>query len=303
MTLRKIIIYLPLFILLSCATISHYFDTDDSYLIGPGKIEENKGLPQYKAKILFKKRKNETWFELTSPILYKAKIKGKISEVTKDSRELELNSFHLIANWPRGWTEIEMELSGKFTLSKNTDLDTYSYKATITEEFEYWEVQTGAIKYEDSYYRDRDGLRKVSNRVARVMAAVDFLREINGDEKKIYGHFWRKSSYGDAMFWDIKKMFFPETMIFKQIQDSNQLITGFTEQNNLKISDKFQWGNYMLWRKDYTEQCFPEHLKNVRNSGTLYRDFEETPGLFLTLYNMEYFFNNILSEIEFEVIE
>jgi hypothetical protein len=55
-------------------------------------------------------------------------------------------------------------------------------------------------------------------------------------------------------------------------------------------SDEFVRGEDIRWNKDYTERVFPEILRNVRNSGTLFRDWEEA---LLWIY-LKYEWDNIV---------
>jgi hypothetical protein len=53
-------------------------------------------------------------------------------------------------------------------------------------------------------------------------------------------------------------------------------------------------GAGIVWDKQYTEKIFPEQYIELRNSGTLYRDFEEAQELFYTIYNLDYVMNTYL---------
>ena len=48
---------------------------------------------------------------------------------------------------------------------------------------------------------------------------------------------------------------------------------------------------------------YPEHLVKLKESGTVKRDLEEAVGLMFMDYNLQYYFNNILNNSNFIVIE
>ena len=53
-------------------------------------------------------------------------------------------------------------------------------------------------------------------------------------------------------------------------------------------------GADLIWRTDYTEAVFPESLRSLRDSGTLFRDWEESPDLVLSFYNLDHVLASVI---------
>jgi hypothetical protein len=162
----------------------------------------------------------------------------------------------------------------------------------VEDELSLWDVVSGGIRYYDTYYRGDDGLRKVKNRVDRMVEVTRFLKE-ERDFLPFYGDIIEETSYGRGFAPDVVSYLFPETKKRFKRKDRNRI---FSEMNSLYESSGPEkvFGSDMYWRTGYSEKILPEHLVPLRNTGTLWRDYEEAAELFYSIYNLEYLFNTML---------
>ena len=65
----------------------------------------------------------------------------------------------------------------------------------------------------------------------------------------------------------------------------------FSEVNTLynESEEEYAEGAGLKWNTVYSGKILPENLRPLRDSGTLWRDYEEARQLFFSLYNLEYF--------------
>lgn len=189
--------------------------------------------------ILFKQnKKGESWFELTSPFISGAAIRGEIKSDGSSDYTLYIEAFHFLVNWPNGWTEGEYEASGQINLilDRSDDL----WHANIVDKFEIWDIKKGAIRYFDDYYQDQKGMDKVKNRMVRIQAVVSFLKQQKAFPK-LFGHLWKKSSYGKSLkkivgkFIRNKSTVYPEELI--PLKESGTLTRDFEEAAGLFLID------------------------------------------------------------------
>lgn len=254
-------IFLP-FLCLSCITITAQFEGSSALLtIRDGRDTEVLG-------------------DITSRYLPAAVVTGEIEETEKGLYFYAVE-IALFSEWPNGWTEGSLECSGTFFLEEGKDGWTFHK----IDELSLWDVSTGAIRYYDTYYRGDDGLRKVKHRMDRMREVNKFLIE----EKKFPPINDWKGFSKDAVSY-----LFPETKRLFRRKDRKHI---FSETNNLYESSARDrvLGADIYWNTGYTDKILPEHLVPLRNSGTLWRDYEEAGSLFFSLYNIEYFFNDVLA--------
>ena len=155
------------------------------------------------------------------------------------------------------------------------------------DQLKIWDIISGEIRYFDKYYSDNDGLIKVKNRIERLEELVIFVKNNLG-----YGATIINVDIG------LMSTLFPEVYNFKKLKKENKLPEVFYIMN-LKHQEII--ANDIIWRLDYTKSVFPENLWDLRNSGTMYKDVQEAPSIFKTLYNLDAYINKeeiILNQIE-----
>lgn len=198
---------------------------------------------------------------LTSPFLGSGvKILGTLEPVQEDgSRKIALDSLQVFQNWAQGWTQGEWALTGEARLLKAGD----SWSLEVREAPEILEVRTAALRYKDRFLRDDQAQKYLRDRWERIKAGAQL---VSGK--------WYRSPRGEwnwlppgwtAQFEELAgKVLFPE-------------LYG-PEGSPLNGKEKSD-GEGLSWDKEYTAGTFPPELHEIRNTGTLYRDWEEGLGL------------------------
>ncbi len=285
-------ILLLFFIFISCSTLKEKYKSERTYKI----FKSSK-----KAESIFKIKidKNGKLFGVfASSLISPAKIIGDIVEDDNQNITFYITSVRYLSNWPNGWTEGESKASGVIIFSKDENI----WKAFLKEEFEILEVISGSIRYREDYYREESGFEKVKNRMNRIIAVIEFLK--NQEYVKLpdfFGHAGLNSTYGESFKKTSQPFLFPETIGFDKLKTKNQLLVDYNipidQKGDLIIVDG------LIWRKSYTDKFFPDILKEGRNSGALWRDYEEAIHLFFMLYNFDYYFENVINDASFVIIK
>ncbi len=275
-------------IIAGCTTLKAKYDSETTYKIFK---DSKKSESIFKVKI---DKKGNKYGELRSQLISPGVIIGEVIEDQTDDIIFNINSIKYLSNWPNGWTQGESEASGIIVLNK----DENGWKVNIKENFEIWEVIKGEIRYNDNYYRRESGLKKVKNRMKRINAAVEFLKNQDFVEyPEFFGHVKFNTAYGKSVKKAIQPFLFPETIGFGKLKSKNQLPVNY--QIPLKQKDDLAIGAGFIWRKSYTDAFFPDYLRELRNTGTLWRDFEEAMHLFYMLFNIDYYFKTVLQDASF----
>lgn len=182
---------------------------------------------------------------------------------TGEGWEIEIAELSYFGNWSRGWTEAVLEAGGSLRLLRSGD----RWVAEVLEKPTLGSVRSAEVRYMDTFITGDRAIRAVANRMERIRAAVAFRREGGADawfdrpERK-RGLLSRGSPSGYAEAYG--SLFFPERYGYGPGTEK----TGpWTE------------GDGISWDSGYTRKVFPEQLREVRDSGTLYRDWEEGIGL------------------------
>lgn len=186
----------------------------------------------------------------------------------------------LFSEWDNGWTEGFYDASGKYAINKDD-----TYKLTVIDPYELWDINSGEIRFNDVYFRNDNGMWKVKNRIDRLKELCRALQEDMGQPK-----------YMNPDSQEIYPLLFPEVYNFKKLEQSGKLNKSFLDSNSEpQIIRAFE----VNWRSDYTKAVFPKQMWDLRNSGTLYRDTLEAPKIFASLYNIDFFMSEILLIDEF----
>lgn len=223
--------------------------------------------------------------ELTSPALPGMSFSGTFEDDT-----FYITQVRIFSNWANGWTEGYYQASGKYFI----DYSDAGFTLMEMDPIEIWDIETGEIRYGGNYYRKDDGLQKVRNRVERIKEYVKVIKDAGGPE--YIGGIKNANLLSD---YTLKEFFypklFPEVVGFNRAYKDGTLLKAYyhIDYTNQKVE-----GSNIYWRDDYTRAVFPEHLWELRNSGTIYRDFEEAPNIFISFYNLNGFIENKLNHIK-----
>ena len=183
-----------------------------------------------------------------------------------------------------------------------------AYSVTLADPPQLWSVVEGEIRYYDTYYRGDDGVAKVRARVDRLRELATLLREemdfapvypvgragllervglgggdgaadpANGTPGEGAGQ-GGGTSQGDSAATPAEAGTFHNAVfpfLFPEVAGEP------VPEGPTRI------GSDIVWSITYTENHFPERFRPLRDSGTLYRDYEEAFGLFYSFYNLPY---------------
>jgi hypothetical protein len=199
--------------------------------------------------------------------------------------DIYLTALELFANWANGWTDGRYEASGRLVLlpaengptddaaantaGSDTPIPPGRYELRLEDPPKLWSVVDGEIRYYDAYYRGDDGVAKVRARVDRLQAFAAFLRE-QSDAPAFYPELRRGTPERPSFREETRPLLFPELT-------GEELPEGPVEI-----------GADIPWSTTYTDETFPERLRPLRDSGTMFRDYEEALELFYSFYNLAY---------------
>ncbi len=184
----------------------------------------------------------------------------------------EIEKVEYFASWDRGWTEAVFTAEGLLRFS----LKNAVWEVTVVETPEILAVEMASVRLQDSFYKGDQALSILRNRWARIHAAVTELPPEQFSEKP-RGSF--DNSYGPV--------YFPE-------------LYGYGP-GGVPIGP-YVTGEEMKWDTGWTAKNLPEFLREVRDSGTLFRDWEEGLELWYLAAQWNFFwesadFKNSLSQI------
>ena len=280
----------------ACSTIKSQYKSENSFITLNGKQGESIAILTEKSN-----NKGEIQTELTSVFHPGITIKGNLE---KDGKGFSffITGADFFSNWNNGWTEAKYEASGIYLFKSVGNSDS----ELICEEvdpFELWDITSGEIRYNNTYYRGNDGIWKVKNRIDRIKELCHWLKEERGFPP-IYGDIKKETSYSPSFKDDMELFLFPEIRNFNKLERENKLVEEYylAIKNNTDLEEligKQNRGSEILWRMDYTAAVLPREFHKLRNSGTLWRDYEEAPKIFFSLYNIDTFFTDMVKDQNF----
>ncbi len=163
---------------------------------------------------------------------------------------IDMDTLDWFNNWPNGWTHASFRLDGKAALQRTAA----GWTLAIIKAPELDIVESASIRYFDTYVRGEAALREFSHRWDRIQAAANDISTSVTDAPP--------SRDPDSL----RKYLFPEVYGYEARPDPA----------HAKVA-----AEGIVWNTDYTKAHFTETLRMLRDSGTLLRDYKESPGLWL----------------------
>jgi len=207
-----------------------------------------------------------------------------------------IQKIKLSASSVKGYNFGECTASGSINFKKEGNV----FESLVIEKMEVLEVLKADIRYNDYYYRGNEGKKRLQERINRITETVKFLK--TGEMRKIYSNLLFKTVEGESFKKDISVILFPEIYGFENLKRKNLLDEDF-DISELKVPNDMILIDEMIWRKSYTNKIFPEILQKIRNSGSMFRDYEEALDIFFILYNLDYYFDGIINNCKWNKIE
>ena len=197
------------------------------------------------------------------------------ASAVNDLGEFNLVSLDYLGGSPQGWNEFLMELAGEGRLILDGTTATFSVHQDSVEPIQ---ISFARIKRYDTRLSGNEALTGLRNRYERIKAVAEWMNSRENAPKEMNVKNFER-------YW--KPILFPEIVfIGKRPQD-------WQEEN-----DQWNRAESINWNKGYTERLFPEELREIRNSGTMLRDWEEAIDW---IYN-EYEWNRIKETLAQETV-
>lgn len=198
-------------------------------------------------------------FVLSGPFGVKSFLAGSVVSSPDGRKTLTVESFRWFDNWHDGWTEARIAASGIVILEKKDDGWTVAPQERPVLEY----VENATVRHRDTIIERDDGLRRFSWRYDRIAAVSGFLKTVLQDETPDPAAFRTEAG----------KYLFPEVYGHAVRRES---------RSEGKVDRVKAEG--ISWDTRYTADAFPAEFAEVRNTGTLYRDWVESADLFYVLY-------------------
>jgi hypothetical protein len=179
------------------------------------------------------------------------KLRGSYPD---ENGEFNLTSLDYLGGNTNGWNEYRLEIYG----SGNMTPGETSLSFSVNGEIETLQISSGKIRRFDTRITGTEALSSLNNRHERIAAVAEWMKGYNTSEgrtpaadRKAFENYW-------------KPVFFPE-LVSKSKRPAEWQREG----------DQWKWAEDIRWNTSYTERVFPEMLREIRNTGTLLRDWEE----------------------------
>ena len=188
--------------------------------------------------------------------------------------EFHLKALEYLGGSVSGWNEYTLELSGtgKLLLGENEAI------LSIPAPPQAVQISQGRIHRFDTRITGNDALTSLKNRRERILALTDWMGG-------------REGSPGGLSRKDFEKYWKP--FLLPEMVSNNKRPPNWRQEGDLWVK-----AEDIRWNTTYTERVFPEELWQVRNTGTLLRDWEEA----LSWIYLEYEWENIIGLLSTEII-
>ena len=163
----------------------------------------------------------------------------------------------------QGWNEYSLEIVGEGKLF----LTGTEAVLSIQHGMETVQISSGKIRRYDTRITGDEALTGLRNRMERITALTEWMKE-------------QENAPGPVDIKEFEKYWRP--LIFPEIVSKKKRPVGWQAE-----SDLWERAEDVNWNKTYTERVFPEALRNVRDSGTMLRDWEEALEWLYIKYNWE----------------
>ena len=165
--------------------------------------------------------------------------------------EFYFTSLDYLGGSPQGWNEYRLDLYGQGILH----LDETAARLSIPDSIEMVQISQGRIRRYDTRITGTEALTNLRNRHERILALAEWMNTREGSPAgaslKDFENHW-------------KPILLPEMVARKYRPNGWQF-----------DSDQWARAEDIRWNTSYTERVFPEVLREIRNSGTMLRDWEE----------------------------
>jgi hypothetical protein len=184
-----------------------------------------------------------------------------------------LSSLDYLGGNTHGWNEYRLDIFGTGSFIQNDQTAVLS----ISRDIEAVQISAGRIHRYDTRITGEEALTGLRNRRERILSIVEWMNDRkgapSGQNIDDFENYW-------------KPLLFPE-MVSKKHQPE-----GWQQKDD-------QWirAESIRWNVSYTERTFPEFFREIRNSATLLRDWEEA----LAWIHLEYEWKRVIEKLSQEI--
>jgi hypothetical protein len=207
------------------------------------------------------------------------KLRGSVPD---ENGEFNLTSLDYLGGSTNGWNEYRLEISG----SGNMRLGGNSASFSINPEIEPFQISSGKIRRFDTRIIGPEALASLNNRYERIIAVAEWMKGYRNTTEGRDAPEGASAGRKDfENYWE--PVLFPE-LVSKRKRPADWQREG----------DQWNRAEDILWNTSYTERVFPELLRDIRNSGTMLRDWEEA----LEWLFVEYEWDRITETLSHETV-
>jgi len=168
-----------------------------------------------------------------------------------ESGEFNMVSLDYLGGSAQGWNEFRLDLAGDGRLV----LDETTASISVQDEIEPIQITFARIKRYDTRLSGNEALALLRNRHERIKVITEWMNTNEAAPKDI----------------DLKKFEeYWKPVLFPELVPKKKKPADWQQEN-----DKWSRAESINWNISYTERLFPEELREIRNSGTMLRDWEE----------------------------
>jgi len=200
-------------------------------------------------------------------------ILGTAAQDTSGKWIMSVERVKWFNNWSDGWSEAMIVASGTLSLELAApEKPARGWTVTVIEGLKLEYASTAMIRYRDKILYGDQAVEMLNRRIERVKTAGAFLGTSLSGKSFQTLKAERKNRRADSFEHCAGSILFPELYGYPE---------GTAESPKLK--ENRARGEGLTWDTGYSEEHLDPALKDVRNSGTLYRDWEESAELFYFL--------------------
>jgi hypothetical protein len=203
-----------------------------------------------------------------------------------------LTSMDYLGGSTHGWNEYRLDLVAEGRLVLNETTATLS----IPDEIITVEIESGRIRRFDTRITGGEALTSLNNRRERIRALSEWM---NAPSEEV-----TLSEEGEPPDEEASETVTPylsrddfeslwKPVLFPELVSKKKRPQGWRQEGDKRVN-----AEDIRWNTGYTERVFPEELRNIRNSGTMLRDWEEA---FEWIY-VEYSWNYITELLSQETV-
>ena len=226
-----------------------------------------------------KEKNGEEIFEISSNEWQGILLRGYMPDSNGD---FELKEARILSSHSHGWNEFTLDLLGSasFTPVEGVGGVLHMYK-----HIERVQISSGKIRLKSSRLTGNAALAPLRNRRERILALTEWMDD------------WQKKTHGKLNFINQDEFEnFWKPLLFPELVKKAKRPEGYTVNNA-------DWGraDSIKWNKTYTEYIFPEEFWELRNSGALFRDWEEALPWIYIEYSWDYMLDSLSETLLYKI--